>query len=217
MVDQGWTKDEAAEFLHLSPRTLRHWQHAFKLDALAANALGRPILAATREQRNEVFQCIDELGPAIGLPSLRDLFPEIARAELHDLLRRYRCIWRRLHQQSIHVLHWAKPGSVWAIDFHGPRPGIDGLFSCLFGVRDLASGRQLLRRPVRDITARTAWQELESLFVMHGAPLVLKSDNGSAFIDGNYRDHIRAFGVELLFSPPRNRAIMGRSKRASVL
>jgi hypothetical protein len=44
---------------------------------------------------------------------------------------------------------------------------------------------------------------MESLFVMHGAPLVLKCDNGSAFIDHVFRAGVSSFGVEMLFSPPR--------------
>ena len=76
-------------------------------------------------------------------------------------------------------------------------------------VRDVASGRQLLWRPVHAITAQIAQQELETLFVVHGAPLVLKCDNGSAFIDGNFRQQVRAFGVKILFSPPRTPSYNG--------
>ena len=203
LIEQGWTQEQAAQFLNLAPRTLRYWQHAFALDQLAAHPLGRPIHSATRRQRNEVFWTIDELGPGIGLPSLRAMFPELARAELDDLLRRYRFVWRQLNRQSLHVLHWTRPGRVWAIDFTGPRPGIDGLFPYVLAVRDLGSGRQLLWRPVRAIPADVARQELASLFVSHGAPLVLKADNGSAFIDAGFRTGMKSFGVEMLFSPPR--------------
>jgi hypothetical protein len=40
------------------------------------------------------------------------------------------------------------------------------------------------------------------LFVRHGAPLVLKADNGSAFIAEATRDFLSLVGVNLLFSPP---------------
>ena len=203
LIEQGWNWGEISEKLGLAPRTLRAWRHDHALDHLAAHPLGRPILGATREQRNVVIRTIDELGPGIGLPTLRDMYPDLARAELEHILRRYRRLWRRLNQQSIHVLHWTKPGAVWAIDFHGPRPGIDGLFPYTLAVRDLASSRQLLWRPVRDINSDVARQEMQSLLVIHAAPLVLKCDNGSAFIDASFRQQIRAFGAELLFSPAR--------------
>jgi transposase InsO family protein len=203
LVEQGWSHVQVAQCLNLPPRTLRSWQLGFAQDQLAARALGRPILGASRSQRNEVFRVIDELGPGIGLATLRNIFTDLARAELDYLLSRYRRIWRRLHRQSIHVLHWTKPGSVWAIDFHGPCPAIDGLFRYVLAVRDLASGYQLLWRPVRRCTAQNARQAIESLCVIHGAPLVLKADNGSPFIDADFRRLVSAFGVEMLFSPPR--------------
>jgi hypothetical protein len=51
-------------------------------------------------------------------------------------------------------------------------------------VRDLASGYQLLWLPVPDESAAAAVAALGSLFREHGAPLVLKSDNGAAFLAG---------------------------------
>jgi transposase InsO family protein len=43
---------------------------------------------------------------------------------------------------------------------------------------------------------------LGMLFVRHGAPLVLKADNGSAFIAEATKDFLSPVGVNLLFSPP---------------
>jgi hypothetical protein len=79
------------------------------------------------------------------------MFPALARAALADILGRYRRVWRRRHRQPMRVLHWSQPGRVWAIDFHGPRPPIDGLYPHLLAVRDLASGQQLAWLPVRDL------------------------------------------------------------------
>jgi transposase InsO family protein len=207
IVEQGWSQQEAAWFLNLSPRTLRQWQHDFGRDLL--RPLGRPIVAATREQRNEVFRIIDEQGPGIGLPTLRHQFPDLARAELEHQLRRYRRVWRRLNQRTVHVLDWQIPGSVWAVDFHGPREGIDGLDRYLLAVRDLASGRQLLWQPVSDMTAQTALAQMQALFVHYGAPLVLKSDNGSAFISELFRAGLAENKVEQLFSPARTPSYNG--------
>jgi transposase InsO family protein len=131
------------------------------------------------------------------------MFATLARAALADILGRYRRVWRRFHRQPMHVLHWSAPGRVWAIDFHGPRPAIDGLYPYLLAVRDLASHQQLTWLPVRDVTAATVLPVLTALFVVHGAPLVLKSDNGSAFGDTDVQALRGQFGVRNLFSPPR--------------
>jgi transposase InsO family protein len=127
----------------------------------------------------------------------------LARAALADIVVRYRRLWRRRQKQTIHVLHWTMPGRVWAVDFHGPRPAVDGLYPHLLAVRDLASGYQLAWLPVPDQTAATLLPMLTSLFTVHGAPLVLKSDNGSAFGDRRVQALGGQFGVRNLFSPPR--------------
>ena len=203
LVEHGCTNQQAADYLKVSPRTLRVWQHDSTATPVSFHPLGRPLCAATPRERNEVIHIIDELGPGIGLPTLRDLFPDLARAALEDVLRRYRTLWKRLHKQPIHVLHWTRPGSVWAADFHGPRPAVDGVYPDLLAVRDLASGRQLLWLPVRDQCAITLIQQLIGLFTIHGAPLVLKCDNGSAFGSDAVQTLLQQFRVKSLYSPPR--------------
>jgi transposase InsO family protein len=188
--------------LHLSERTLRDWRHDGICPCWAARPLGRPILVASRAQRNAVFELLEELGPGIGLATLRAAFPGMARAALDDFLRRYRRVWRKLHQQSLFVLHWPVVGRVWAIDFHGPRPAVDGLYPDLLAVRDLASGQQLLWLPVADATATTVIEALRSLFAEYSPPLVLKSDNGSAFGAAAVQELLAQRGVKNLFSPP---------------
>jgi len=202
LFKRGWSWTKTADFLDMAPRTLRDWRLDFKLDRLTAIPLGRPIASATREQRNEVIHLLDELGPGIGVPTLRAAFPDLARAALEDIYIRYRRVWRKLNQQPIHVLHWTRPGAVWAMDFHGPRPLIDDRYPHLFAVRDLSSGKQLLWQPVVDTTALTVERALESLFAQHGPPLVIKSDNGPGFIDQTIRELSRSFGANILFSPP---------------
>jgi transposase InsO family protein len=163
IVELGWSEQEAASFLNLSARTLRHWRHELGGGLGLPHWLGRPVLTAPRELRNEVFRMLEEVGPGIGLPTLRTWFPDVPRAVLDNMLSRYRSIWRRLNQQTIYQLHWPKPGRVWAIDFHGPRLAIDGLFEYLLAVRDLASGCTLLWQPVEAPTAEVALREMQSL------------------------------------------------------
>jgi len=209
LVDQGWRWVNIAATLGMALRTLRDWRFDVKRDFLEARALGRPTLDASREERNQVIRHIDELGPSIGLPSLRLEFPSLARAELDDILARYRRVWQKLNRQPIHVLHWTRPGAVWAMDFHGPRSLIDDRYPYLFAVRDLSSGQQLLWQPVVDVTAATAERALEALFAEHGVPLVVKSDNGSAFIEDAVRKLSQNSGANILFSPPRTPSYNG--------
>ena len=199
---QGWTQDKAANFLQLSPRTLRQWQHDLVVQKRPLVALGRPLLRSALAQRNEVIRLIDELGPAIGLPTLRQCFPAMTRAELEELLVRYRRVWRKRNQQALCVLHWTRPGAVWAIDFAESPAVIDGRYSHLLAVRDLASGQQLLWLPVEAATSACAAAALAPLFAIWGAPLVLKSDNGSAFGAQSMATLLAQFGVVGLFSPP---------------
>jgi hypothetical protein len=122
---------------------------------------------------------------------------------LQDLLRRYRQAWRRRRRLLTRTLHWTRPGTVWALDFAEPPQPIEGCYSRLLAVRDLASGFQLLWLLVPDESAAGAVAALEALFRQHGAPLVLKSDNCSAFIAGACAALLSIWVVWPLFSPPR--------------
>ena len=85
----------------------------------------------------------------------------------------------------------------------GGKPGPNRSPARLLAVRDLASGPQLLWLPVTDESADAAAAGLEALFREHGAPLVLKSDNGSAFVAEEFGALLDRWGVWQLFSPPR--------------
>lgn len=202
LVEQGFDWQEAAQMLDLSPRTLRDWRH----DQQQPGPLvlrGRPVLHSSRDERNGVIHLIDELGPAVGVPTLRGCFPHMLRAELDDLLTRYRRVWRQRHREPLRVLHWHQPGRVWAIDYTGPLTPIEERCPYLLAVRDLASGRQLLWLPTEEATGRVAAGALSALFLLHGAPLVLKCDNGSPFPSGTVCQLNHDFHVQMLFSPPR--------------
>jgi transposase InsO family protein len=201
-VAEGYRRLHLAALLAMSPRTLRDWRQRAVLET-RASPLGRPVIHSSYVERNAVIALLDEVGPRIGLPALRDCFPQMQRAELADLLRRYRRVWRKRYHESLQVLTWLVPGAVWAMDFaEAPRP-IDGLYPYLLAVRDLASGQQLLWLPLRTATAIETLIALEPLFLRHGPPLVLKTDNGSPFIAGAAMDFLARFAVEPLFSPPR--------------
>jgi len=202
LVEHGFRWWEAANLLDLSPRTLRDWRHDLRHPGRVA-LLGRPVLRSSPEQRNEVIHLIDQVGPAIGVPTLRACFPEMLRAELENLLTRYRRVWRRRHERPLRVLHWHQPGRVWAVDYTGPLTPVEGRCPYLLAVRDLASGQQLLWLPTEEATGRHTADALAGLFMLCGAPLVLKCDNGAPFTSGAVRQLNHDFGVRMLFSPPR--------------
>jgi transposase InsO family protein len=88
------------------------------------------------------------------------------------------------------------------MDFAEASTPIDGLYPYLLAVRDLASGMQLLWLPIEEANTQKTLLALAHLFVIHGAPLVLKSDNGSAFGADALLAFLHQAGVFPLFSPP---------------
>jgi transposase InsO family protein len=153
-------------------------------------------------QADAVIAFLHAQGPHVGLPTLRAEFPDLARAELHDLRGCYRQLWCALHPRELCELHWHRVGAVWAMDFTAVHPWIDGRWPYVLAVRDLASGRQLAWRPVSDMTVEAVLTELTLLFTIAGPPLVLKSDNGSAFRAGPLKAFLRRWQVWPLYSPP---------------
>jgi hypothetical protein len=132
------------------------------------------------------------------VPALKQLFPQVPRATLRDL----RDDWIDEHRIEPSHLIWSTAGAVWAADFTEVPMPIDGLFPCILLVRDLASLAILLAAPCMAMTADAAGFHFRQLFYQHGAPLVLKTDNGSAFIAGETRDLCQRHGVVNLLSPP---------------
>jgi len=166
--------------------------------------------------RNEVFHFLQHVtGPAVGLPALQDLFPTVPRGVLQDLLVRYRCVWRWRYAQDGFQLTWHHAGRVWAMDFTKPLQPIDGVFPYLLSVRDLASHCQLAWWPVPGQTAGDVLPVLRQLFALYGPPLVLKHDNGSAFLAAVTQQEMIDSLVAQLFSPPGQPQYNGAVERGN--
>ena len=217
LTDSGCSQREAAQRLAVNERTLRHWDASRELPAdlrdacplFAAPLRGRPLVQAQPTQQQAIFSWLDSVGPGVGVPTLRTRFDGLTRAELDNLVKDYRRRWRAQHTRLLHVLNWQRPGTVWAADF-AEAPGlIDGHYRYLLAVRDLASGLQLLWQPVIAQTAEVLRAELSVLFALHGAPWILKTDNGSAFIADPLRWYLQTSNVFQLFSPPHTPAYNG--------
>jgi transposase InsO family protein len=195
----GLTTTVAADLLVVPARTLRHWRA--RRDS-RARALGRPHARATADQATAAISFVHQHGPHVGLPTLQASFPTLARAELRDLLACYRHLWSHLHPRQQVACHWHVPGLVWAMDFTEVRRPIDGRWRYVLAVRDLASGLQLTWRPVPGPTVAALLPELQLLFTIYGAPLVVKSDNGSAFRAADLKGFLQRWQVWPLYSPP---------------
>lgn len=200
---------EMAGHLGRVPRTIRRWRAAWHQNHLQTKPRGRPAATVEQSIRQAVIMCLAFLGPEVGIPTLEWIFPHVSRSVLTDLRQRYRRLARLELRSLLHVLIWHRVGAVWAADFAKPPLPIDGLYKRIFNVRDLASGEQLMAMPVYDETAATVIKMLEILLHWCGIPLVLKVDNGSAFIAHEVRDWARDHGIHLLYSPPQTPAYNG--------
>jgi transposase InsO family protein len=109
-------------------------------------------------------------------------------------------------------LAWQVPGTVWAMDHTDCGAAIDGESKVALAVRDLGSGNVLAweRAPA---TAKETRERLERVFLEAGAPLVLKSDNGSAFIAEELKELLERWGVVRHLSPARRPQYNGSIER----
>jgi transposase-like protein len=213
--DSGWSTSETAAALGVSARTLSHWNHEWETGRLAPHARGRPPRIAPAERQDEVAHFLEVNGPTISMATLRAEYTEVARAELADLRSDYLAGWRSEHTVEQCRLEWLCPGTVWAMDFTHPPHLIDGVFPAILNVRDLASHHQLFWLPVEDETAATVVRALSDLFAQHGPPLVLKCDNGPAFIARMTKGFLRECDVFTLCSPPYCAPYNGACERAN--
>ena len=96
-------------------------------------------------------------------------------------------------------------------------PPIADQYPYMLAVRDLASGMMLAWDPLPSLTEEVTGAALARLFALHGAPLILKVDNGSAFRALAFQELLQAHAVIPLYSPPACPGYMAPSKRRSAL
>lgn len=199
---------EVSGELEVAARTLRHWQRGWQTDRLASRPRGRPLARAARQARNAAIEILVERGASVSAAELRRRVPELGRNEAAELKRRWRHI-ERLHRLRVgYELAW-KAGAVWAADYTAaPRP-VEGRYPGILAIRDLGSGKGLEVLAAEAQDGATAAGALQALFVRHGAPLVIKTDNGSPFTGKRVGELLETWRVTLLLSPPATPAYNG--------
>ena len=138
-------------------------------------------------------------GPHVGIATLQAWCPAVSRRMIAEWRRRERQRQRR----RLHVLHWTRPRRVWAMDFSEAPQLIEGEYRFVLHVRDLASHYHLAALPVTRPTALAVCDLLRALCAIADPPLVLKVDNGAAFISHAVRAWAAGTGTQLLYSPCR--------------
>jgi hypothetical protein len=179
MRRRGHGLDDAARKLGLCPTTLGTWCEQWRTDRFELHARGRRPYHGDRELRRQILAVFGLMGLHVALPTLRNLFPQCPVNELSELMERCRSQARRKGAVTAYALHWHVPGAVWAIDGTKPPAPVDGQYPVILAVRDLASGEDLAATPAPAEDGDSLGAVLEALFIEHGPPLVLKSDNGA--------------------------------------
>jgi hypothetical protein len=193
----------AAAQLWLKAATLRAWLKRWAKRWLRSARRGRPAQRGTAVQRAWAWGLIDRLGPFMGAEELWRRCSGISRREAKRLLDEYRRRYRERRRRIEYRLTWHRWGAVWAVDFTRAPCVVAGVSRYLVAVRDVAGREALTAQPVHAESACEALSVLHALFERHGAPLVLKMDNGSAFIAEAMQAFLEAHDVVPLYSPPR--------------
>jgi transposase InsO family protein len=194
-------------------RTVRRWEQRVREGKPVYESPGRPPDEVPRERRQAVIAQLVRLGPCAGVPVLRGLFPDVPYRFLARMKRRFACAVVRRRGWYRRKLRWLRAGAAWAMDFTKPKAGLWGGKGRLFLVRDLGSGATLAAVACRGEKARTAGAVLLGLFFLFGLPLIVKHDNGSAFIARTTQALLAEHGITPLASPPYTPQYNGACER----
>lgn len=206
--------------LGIPKRTLQSWKKRFEEEGSSKknsrSLAGAKAKVLRAERRRDVIAAIRKAQGKTGARALCQRFGDLSTREAGDLLARFRRLRGVVDRTLKKELVWRGEGKVWAGDHATVPQGLTpaGVSRKIFAVRDLATGAQLAWRRVVDEEAETTIEVLEGLFEEHGAPLVLKLDNGPGFASEEMREFLESRGVTLLLSPPRRPSYNGAIERS---
>lgn len=134
---------------------------------------------------------------------MRAVIPGLPRNSAAGYLRRLDRVESQQRRRLWGRVTWRVPGAVWAIDGTLLDRPVAPLGRRALVVIELHSRKTLCLESVTGESATEVERVLRDLFARHGAPLVLKLDNGPGFVARALRDVCRECGVTLLHSPVR--------------
>jgi hypothetical protein len=199
-VRDGIPVSISSQLMLITEPTLRSWMRRYEEDGLMPQNLGRPGYDCDSVTLKDIRALAYMLGPSGSVAYICEQISWVPRAIVEDVVRACKRELKRNRLSMLMTLNWQHVGRVWAIDWTEPAV-IDGKYKTVLVVRDLASGNILLSLPGEAQSAELAIDALEYLFILHGAPLVLKSDNGSEFTAEIFEKYLRDYDVIHLLSP----------------
>lgn len=137
------------------------------------------------------------------MPRLRAAVGDLPRNTTADYLRRLRRLERKRRRLRRHRVRWNEPATAWAMDGTWLDQPVVGNGRRALVVVDLHSKDTLAVASVPGERASAAERVLQALVEKHGAPLVLKLDNGSAFISERVAAFCERHGITRMHSPVR--------------
>ena len=193
---------DAATYLSIGRQCLEHWRREWRRGELAPYQRGRPETKSSHDVHDKTLELLERLGPSISAVTLRHSFPSLGANEARRILGDFRNKCKSGMRAEVNALHWLRPGTIWSMDHMEPPSSVDGEYPYVLVVRDLSSRFQLLALPQYHPSDIAVADALEALFIQHGAPLVLKSDNGGSFTGMETQAVLKRWGVQQLLSPP---------------
>ena len=163
---------------------------------------GRRRIELTAAQRQAIVAQLRQQ-PNCSIAGLRRAIQGLPRNTTTAYVRRCRRLHQRQCRRSWRIVRWHRPGAVWAIDGTWLDQPVAPFGRRAMVVAELYSRRVLALSAVRGERASAAEEVLARLIAAHGAPLVLKLDNGSAFTAKRFASFCRGHGITLLHSPVR--------------
>ena len=171
-------------------------------DLLPKRRQGRKRAQLTPLMRNAI-RVLRERYPKWRLRQLRAVIPGLPRNSAAAYLRRLERIESRQQRRLWDRVTWRVPGAVWAIDGTWLDRNVPPLGRRALVVVELQGAKTLCLGSVVGERAEEVERVLAGLFARHGAPLVLKLDNGPGFVARRLRGFCRRYRVTLLHSPVR--------------
>ncbi len=169
---------------------------------------GRRPRVLTAVQRLQITQALQQ-DPRWGVARLRQRFPELPRNTTAIFVRAYKAARARNPRRPRCRLVRHVEGAVWAIDGTWMAGPVDGKSRRALVVVELKRRQVMALASVRGERVADVLALLRHLFARHGPPLVLKLDNGSAFIAEALRSFCQEHGIVLMHSPVRLRGWNG--------